>query len=136
MKTIIMTIKPNHLHDIRIGVKIFELRKRIPACWTPYRVLCCESGSGGKIVAEFTVDYTMKYSAKEIISYKGLLAKICLDARTLHEYLGIGYGHLMHISNMVDYCSTKGYKVLNVKDFGLERAPQSWCYVEEAHEDT
>ena len=54
MQTIIMTIKPYHLRNIRMGIKKGELRKSFPKIELPFRVLLCESGSGGQIKAEFT----------------------------------------------------------------------------------
>ena len=63
-----------YLRKIRLREKTIEVRKTFPNKalttsndWklcerkglrldTPFRVLCCESGSGGKIVAEFTCD--------------------------------------------------------------------------------
>ena len=54
MLTIIATIKPVHLGNIRSGVKTQEMRKTSPK-GVPFRVLCCQSGSGGKILAEFVV---------------------------------------------------------------------------------
>ena len=39
------------------------------------------------------------------------------------------------VNNLIDYCSTKGYRVRNVSEFGLKRAPQSWCYVKEVSEN-
>jgi len=127
MKTIIATIKPPHLDNIRSGKKCYELRKTVPNVELPFRVLCCESGSGGKIKAEFTVD-----SVFSGIGFRNAIcAGTCLDWGQLRDYIGDGYFHEWHISNMIDYCSTKGYRVCHISEFGLTRPPQSWQYVKE-----
>lgn len=131
MKTIIMTIKPVYLGNIRRGKKVYELRKRAPVCDIPYKVLCCESGADGRIVAEFIVDEEKVLFPNEITADPALLDELCLDKFGVNYYLKFEQGHLLHVSDLVDYCSAKGRKVLNVRDFGLERAPQSWCYVKD-----
>lgn len=132
MKTIIATIKPIHLGNIRRGVKTIEARKNFPNYPTPFKVLCCESGSGGRIKAEFTCDNVITLWRNE-----ETLNKLCITGKEFDDYkadkINI-YGWC--ISNMIDYCSTKGYRVRNISEFGLKRAPQSWCYVKEEYLDT
>lgn len=127
MKTIIATIKPIHLNNIRRGVKTIEARKNYPSIVTPFKVLCCESGSGGKIKAEFICRKIVP-----LIPTEYQLKELCIDIRDFNNYMGKKltiYG--WHISDMIDYCSTKGYKIRNVSEFGLKRAPQSWQYVDD-----
>ena len=108
MKTIIATIKEQHLTNIRLGRKLREMRKTCPE-EVPFRALCCQSGSGGKILAEFIVDSPMQ-----------------VYPRDWPELVWF-----WDVNDMIDYCSTNGYRVRNVSEFGLKRAPQSWCYVED-----
>ena len=142
MITIIATIKPHHLHNIRIGLKLWEVRKTAPNIPTPFRVLCCESGSAGQIKAEFICDYRRTYAnyahVNSIrihgcgISLPVLPSECCLTEKEIREYAGnADYLHFLHISNMIDYCSTKGYYVRNISEFGLKHAPQSWQYLRE-----
>lgn len=128
MITIIATIKPEHLSNIRSGMKKYEVRKTVPIKGFPFRVLCCESGSGGDIKAEFTVDTVLSG-----IGFRNArCAGTCLDWGQLRDYIGDGVFYEWHITNMIDYCSAKDHRVRNVSEFGLKRAPQSWCYVKEA----
>lgn len=131
MKTIIATIKPIHLGNIRRGTKTIEVRKTYPNCNDVFKVLCCESGSGGQIKAEFMCNTIIDLYPHIIVDYKHL-KECCLTLDELKKYCGsrnILYG--WKIDNMIDYCSTKGYRVRNISEFGLKRAPQSWKYVED-----
>lgn len=138
MKTIIATIKPVHLGNIRRGIKTLEIRKTAPK--PPFRVLCCESGSGGQIKAEFVCDYVFfvvvfeNGSIQHWENHKLKRAQIRYDE--MSAYIGHGkIGYAWQITNMIDYCSTKGQRVRNVSEYGLKRAPQSWQYVDGGAED-
>lgn len=133
MKTIIMTIKTPHLCNIRRGTKKYEVRKTSPSIKPPFRVLLCESCSGGKIKAEFVCDYVRCAP----ITGKGLLSmpagimpdECCLRWQELVDYSNGKPLYLWHVSEVIDYCSTKGQKVRNISEFGLNRTPQSWQYL-------
>ena len=127
MLTIIATIKPQHLGNIRAGLKLYEMRKTCPKD-VPFRVLCCQSGSGGKILAEFIVHCPMQVKVRE---WPELVRGACVFMHEAEEYAAGKEVWFWDINDMIDYCSTKGYRVRNVSEFGLKRAPQSWCYVEE-----
>lgn len=135
METIIATIKPVHLGNIRRGVKLYEIRKTCPK-EIPFRVLCCESGSGGKIKAEFVVDYAEQ---QHTIDVPQMVEESCVSHAEAFEYSRDQRVYFWHITDMVDYCNTKGRKVRNISEFGLKRPPQSWQYVkdnaERAEED-
>lgn len=128
MITIIATIKPEHLGNIRRGVKLFEMRKTCPK-EVPFRVLCCESGSGGQINAEFICRNI--YTDEKVRQAARLVKDSCVTMEEAEEYAKGKPVHFWHISEMIDYCSAKGQRVRNVSEFGLKRAPQSWCYVKE-----
>lgn len=126
MDTIIMTIKPYHLRNIRKGLKRGELRKTFPRfCTFPFRVLLCESGSGGQIKAEFTCKSAIPLEASSKY-YEELL---CLSENEILEYLDGKTGFVFFIKDVIDYCNTKGKRIRNISEFGLKRAPQSWQYV-------
>ena len=131
MLTIIATIKPQHLGNIRSGRKLREMRKTCPKA-VPCRVLCCESGSGGKILAEFTMDCPMQVRPQE---WPELVNDACVTMEMAEEYAAGKEIWFWDVTNMIDYCSTKGYRVRNIAEFGLKRPPQSWCYVEELWRD-
>lgn len=126
METIIATIKPVHLGNIRSGKKLYEMRKSCPK-EIPFRVLCCESGSGGKILAEFVVYTPLKVRPA---SWPEHIRLTCVSMSTAEEYANGKAIWLWDVNNMIDYCTTEGHRVRNISEFGLKRAPQSWCYVE------
>ena len=126
MRTIIATIKPQHLAKIRGGKKLLEMRKSCPK-ERPFRVLCCQSGSGGQILAEFEVHTPIKAYPAE---HPELVWQTCVSAREAEQYAAGKELWFWEIRHMIDYCTTKGYRVRNVSEFGLKRAPQSWQYVE------
>lgn len=127
MLTIIATIKPQHLGNIRAGRKLYEMRKTCPKD-VPFKVLCCQSGSGGQIMAEFEVREPVKALPR---IWPVLVKETCVSLSEAEAYAGDDLVWFWDINNMIDYCSTKGYRVRNVAEFGLKRPPQSWCYVEE-----
>lgn len=127
MLTIIATIKPQHLDNIRARLKLYEIRKTCPK-EVPFRVLCCQSKSGGKILAEFEVQAPMKVRP---LVWPELVRGACLFMHEAEIYAAGKEVWFWDINNMIDYCSEKGYRVRNVSEFGLKRAPQSWCYVED-----
>lgn len=126
MKTIIATIKPNYLHDIRIGKKIYEIRKTCPK-ELPFRVLCCESGSHGQIKAEFEV-----HNPTKAVPYErpDLIQKSYVRMDEAIDYSKGKKLYFWDINNLIDYCSNKGNRVKNISEFGLKRAPQSWQYID------
>lgn len=134
MRTIIATIKPEHLRNIMHGFKSYEIRKTAPKLKPPFRVLCCESGSGGQIKAEFRCTDIKKFyvNADGLIDGYGDLffERACVSRKKMAEYIGFAkVGFAWQISFMVNYCNAKGQRVRNVSEYGLTRAPQSWQYV-------
>ena len=126
MRTIIATIKPQHLGKIRSGKKLFEMRKTCPK-EVPFRVLCCQSGSGGKILAEFVAFSPIKATPS---AAQYLVMQACVTMPEAEAYAGGRHLWFWDIQKMIDYTRAKGYGVRHVSEFGLKRAPQSWCYVE------
>lgn len=124
MKTIIATIKPEHLGNIRSGKKLYEMRKTCPV-EVPFRVLCCESRSGGKILAEFEVHNPVKVRP---LVWPELVRGACVSMYDAEGYAKGKDIWFWDVNNMIDYCSTKGYRVRCITEFGLNRPPQSWCY--------
>ena len=126
MRTIIATIMPQHLGKIRSRKKLFEMRKSCPK-ELPFRVLCCQSGTGGQILAEFEVHSPIKAYPAE---HPELVSQTCVSTQEAEQYAAGKELWFWEIRHMIDYCSAKGYRVRNVSEFGLKRAPQSWQYVE------
>ena len=128
MRTVILTIKPHHLHNIRTGRKTIELRKTRPT-FTPFLVLCCESGSGGQIKAQFWCDSVRAISP--MIETKAIANEACVRDDELKTYAGGKTIYAWKVSDVVDWTREKGYRIKNIRDFGLNHVPQSWCYVKE-----
>lgn len=127
MKTIILTIKPEHLLNVRRRVKLREIRKTCPK-ELPFRALCCQSGSGGRIKAEFIVEAPIWAHPAEAPE---LVADSCISMTAAEKYADGKKVAFWDVTNMIDYCTEEGYSVRNIAEFGLTRPPQSWCYVEE-----
>lgn len=124
MTTIIATIKKQYLDYIRFGAKKFEIRKTLPKCGVPFKVLCCESGSNGIIRAEFICDYVEhRYTCDSPCE----VYDACVGLADAEKYSGGHRVYFWHISNMIDY----EYGPKHISEFGLKRAPQSWQYVKE-----
>lgn len=128
MPTIIMTIKRRHLRNMESGLKRYELRKTVPRVVDskPYRVLLCESGGGGDIVAEFTVDH---YRILTDADPMELARMACITAAEADGYRRKGRGKLYgwHVTKFRRY-PVEG-RPSHINDVGLSRPPQSWQYV-------
>ena len=131
MITVILTVKPKYARLIYAGTKPYELRKDYPQ-WVrthpgAFRVLICESGTGGEITGEFTCP-----------------GVVGLNKRIILPFLQKNEGRLgVTTEQAPDYADGKPLyawcieapklytedKVITVQDYGLRRAPQSWCYV-------
>lgn len=133
METVIMTIKPVHLGNIRRGKKTFEVRKNSPFAVPPFRVLLCESATGGMIKAEFICDFVRCLRIDEnrvpIMIEPVTPDACCLSMGQMMRYADGKPLYCWHITQMIDYCNTKGRRVRHISEFGLKRPPQSWQYV-------
>lgn len=126
--TIIATIKPNFSGMIRGRKKLYEFRKSVPKCGVPFRVLVCESQSGGRITCSFIVDEIKEVRDSRLFGRDWFYQNVGITDKQADTYMNRKLGYLWHISHMVDFCNTKGCRVENVREYGLPRAPQSWQY--------
>ena len=99
----------------------------------------------GKVLAKFTLKeieecvnpYFPKGTfATKTMTYEGLLSKSQLTETEFSEYINKGArGYAWHISDLQlldNLMKPSGFdNLMELSDFGLKRAPQSWCYVEE-----
>ncbi len=86
----------------------------------------------GKVVAKFTLNKIDRFSVPypayfyEVKDkYAELMKKSNLDLHQLHLYLRDRNGYAWHINNLEIFD-----KPMNLSDFGLIKAPQSWQYIE------
>lgn len=94
-------------------------------------MLCCESGRGGQIKAEFVVESAERGRPWE---FSDEVYAACISMKEAIEYANGKEIYFWHITEMSDYCNTKGRKVRNISEFGLKRPPQSWQYVKDEAE--
>lgn len=90
----------------------------------------------GKVIGEFVCDSvdTVDVVDTALMRYLRINGKAdmffspesCLDVDALYKYLLRSTGYGWHISNLVIYGTPKP-----LADFGINKAPQSWCYVKE-----
>lgn len=129
-----MTIKPRHLRNMESGMKRYELRKTVPRRepGKPVRVLLCESGGGGDIVAEFTADRFVNLTGADPVEIARLA---CITAAEAEGYRRKGRGTL-YGWGIRDFrlFPVKG-RPLHINDIGLNRPPQSWQYVRVPYAD-
>lgn len=145
-KDVMISLRPEWLTKILHGTKKIEVRKRAPLQQHPYRMfLYCTKGGGdlyatgiiggrecyrmnGKVVGEVTVVSTTDHTGP----WGDCTYGTCLTAKQLYQYQGAGPKlSFMRLENPILYDVPK-----ELADFGLKRAPQSWCYLkeEEPHE--
>ena len=125
MRTVMISIRARHLRDMREGRKLYELRKTRPNLTPPFRVLCCESGSGGEVKAAFICDACPEMTKKDT----GVIAALaCIKPEEVRRYRGDGRLYGWRVKEFEDWAAVG--RTRHVIDFGLKRPPQSWCYVE------
>lgn len=152
-KAVLISIHPLWCYKILIFLKLIEVRKRRPKLETPFKCYIYMTSGGWAwrdpfstavippsgemyngaqmVVAEFTCDSIDEYRPDDSpfgiydIS-DDVVRKTCLENGKLWEY---GKGKTLygwHIADLKIYDKPK-----RLTDFGLNRAPQSWCYVKE-----
>ncbi|HUV84721.1 MAG TPA: hypothetical protein VMV86_03380 [Methanosarcinales archaeon] len=121
MKEIVQSIKPKWVDLIFKGVKTIELRKSRPAnIEYPFKVYIYETKLGaGAIVGEYMCNGITTSNLSLLVGLGS-----CVSANELMEYMGNGKISAWSITNVIKY---KKHKPLS--DFGIARAPQSWCYI-------
>ena len=152
MKTILMSIQPKWIKHILKGDKITEMRKTAPAISKeefPIKVIWyCTKGEdvlevdgkllNGKVVGESIIS--------EIINYKFGIPENKFDAKAKPDYSDL-YHELERallttyvFSKYSEGWSCKAWRIKEtvaytelkeLKDYGIERAPQDWRYLSE-----
>ena len=139
MKAVLMSINPQWVQKIFNGEKTVEVRKRAPLTVHPYKVYvyCTQGGDpywhmpvegkrpyhvNGTVCGEFTCASTTEYNPP----WRNHMLGTCLDAKDLYAYAaGADKLCYMAIENPILYDEPK-----HLADFGLERAPMSWQYID------
>lgn len=155
MMEILQSIRPEWCKRIFGGEKTVEVRKTRPIANPPYRVFVYETvngGGSGQVIGEYICDEVAKIDIDSVGPFLmhdgeahylpeiGWKTGMVNERREMMKYAGVFtklYG--WHITQPVLYGIPK-----ELSDFGhyaaraggrfrlvpLERAPQSWCYVE------
>ncbi|MBQ9355059.1 MAG: ASCH domain-containing protein [Clostridia bacterium] len=89
----------------------------------------------GKVIGEFLCDKMYQFIQAgagimfadenyNLLTPQTARKMTCLDDKKIDDYLGEKDGYGWHISDLKIYDKPK-----ELSEFGLKRAPQSWCYV-------
>lgn len=144
MKSVLLSIQPKWCELIFNGQKTIEVRKSFPKQLdTPFEVLVyCTKGKenekmcfdryspyigNGKVIGSFVCDKIDEYEANERGWYIYPQDETCLLCDEIAHY-GKGkplYGWHITAPKLFD-------KPRELGEFGITRAPMSWCYVEQA----
>lgn len=163
-KAVMLSIRPKWVEKIASGEKTIEVRKTRPKLPTPFKayIYCSQGndarrlrGSWGKVIGEFTCDRIYELAPLNHAP-DDVEKKACLTREEIVNYLkGTGYG--WHISDLRIYdaprelsefrrsCQNSWYcescamyrgnnGTCGNESLQIKRAPQSWCYVEEAED--
>ena len=119
---VLMSIKTEYTEKIFKGIKNFELRKK-PFNNKVETIIVYSSGKAKKVIGELKIEYVIKDSPENIWNlYK--------------DYLGISekdYFEYYKNHNIAYAIKIKSYKKYDkekeLSDYGIEKAPQSFCYI-------
>ena len=159
IKSVLISIQPQWCELIASGKKTIEVRKSAPK-EVPFKayiymtatkercrfweyITAYQNNKGDilngsqKVIGEFVCDKVDKivltargYTINNDIAYTNKVAReSCLYFDDLQKYLGENVGYAWHISDLKIYDKPR-----ELGEFGIARAPMSWCYVEEVVE--
>lgn len=119
---ILMSIKTEYANKILNGTKLYELRKK-PLKDEIDTVIIYSSGKVKKVVGEFKIDKIIKDSPDNIWNLGEEVLGI--DKKSFYEYFKHSeYAYAIKIKDIIKYDTPK-----DLKDFGINKAPQSFCYI-------
>lgn len=121
MKSVLLSLKPKWWELIKSGEKTLEIRKSRPVgVELPVRVFVYATQPVGKIVGEFLTSHFLRRS-----SLSGLVRRSMVSLEDLIAYAAGGDVLAWTVDDVVEY-----ERPLELLSLGLDRAPQSWMYVE------
>ena len=121
MAEIMISIQPKWVEKILTLAKRWEMRKTMPRRTGPYRCFIYQTEGGG-VVGEFVCDSFTEVDPGEIT--KRVLTDTQLTMQEALDYAAGNTVYLWRIRSLVDYPEPKPLSA-----YGLDRPPQSWCYV-------
>lgn len=147
MKIVLVSTRPFYCDLITNGRKRIEARKSFPADGAPFKSLLYQTASRrgvGAVIGEFICTRVLQYTkvgfdgsreaprymrhdrAGMVFDMTDDLRQMCLSKEQFEKYANGGNAYGWVISDFKPYEEPKP-----LSDFGLDRAPQSWCYVKE-----
>lgn len=145
MKIVLVSTRPFFCDLISNGRKGIEVRKSFPKDGAPFKGLLYQTASRrgvGAVIGEFICTKVMRYTkvgfdgsyepprymrhnrAGMVFDMSEDLQKMCLSKEQFEKYANGGDVYGWVISDFKHYEEPKP-----LSDFGLDRAPQSWCYI-------
>lgn len=121
---VLMSIKTEYTNKILAKIKLYELRKK-PLNEKVDTIIIYSSGKDKKVVGEFKIDKIIKDSPDNIWNLGEDVLGI--DKKSFYEYFkNSEYAYAIKIKDVIKYDIPK-----DLKDFGIKKAPQSFCYIKE-----
>lgn len=125
MKKILLSIKPCYVAEILAGRKTVEYRKRIPQDNAVSQVLVYSSFPVKRVVAEFTLGGFLSGTPEWLWEQTSNIGGISKDVFDQYfEDKDITYAY--QIENLQVFEQPR-----SLREYGLERGPQDYCYVED-----
>lgn len=125
MRKILLSIKPRYVEQILAGRKQVEYRKRIPQEDGVRQVLIYASHPLKKVVAEFTVGEYITDTLELLWEQTHEIGGIAKEG--FDDYFeGKTVGYAYRIENLHRFEEAR-----ELCEFGMERGPQDYCYVED-----
>lgn len=123
MTEILISLMPKWCKKILRGEKIIELRKSKPQCECPVRLFLYETKKGrGAVVGE-----CLCYCIAEIDHPEIVTDGSCLTTQQIKDYAKGKKAYAWYVGKVITY-----ERPVPISDFGITRAPQSWCYIRRA----
>ena len=120
---VLISIKPKFVEQIFTGTKTFELRKRLFKR-TVDTIVIYSSFPEKKVVGEIIIDRIISLAPKSLWeSYKNNLG--ISEKEYFKYYKNSKVAYAIKIKKVIKY-----KKELELKDFGMEKAPQSYQYID------
>lgn len=121
---VLMSIKTEYTNKILDKIKLYELRKK-PLRDEVDTVIIYSSRKVKKVVGEFKIEKIIKDSPDNIWNLGEDVLGI--DKKSFYEYFKHSeYAYAIKIKDVIKYDIPK-----DLSDFGIEKAPQSFCYIKE-----
>ena len=154
-KCVLLPVHPKWCKKIAKGEKSVEARKSYPKITTPFKCYIYCTLGGGQLTYEEYCGYDMDTYENDFIANGTVIGEFtCRKLCHVLAYPSIFAGHPMFFAHALkEACLTEdevetygggknvfGWMISDLKiydkpkllsEFGLSRAPQSWCYVKE-----